>query len=165
MQIDCSDEETRYLFNDLSSALPGRTARDISLFIQDGMPLSRYPAIVNIKELTPERPRKWMPSLARRELGTLSNLRKYMVRRSMLNLRPEVKLDRGSGDVIEVGFAPDGKNFVLACTASPDEYNRVGNLRLGNITTGTVTLLNKHRFRPDGADGMYNMPCYRQCLT
>ncbi|KAK9471650.1 WD40-repeat-containing domain protein [Dipodascopsis tothii] len=150
------------LIEHMAARLPGRTADDVALFLGDGMPSGDR--VVQVDTLVERTRRRGGGPLLTRELGgSVAAAGRTLA--SRLQFRQVARLGRGSGDVMDARFSPDGRTFALACTASPDEYNRDGNLRLGALRAGRLRVLGEHRLRSKTGEVFATVSCVRFGLS
>ncbi|KAI5787151.1 hypothetical protein EDC01DRAFT_779606 [Geopyxis carbonaria] len=147
---------------DIREALSGRTEDDITRFIHDCIAGKWSQDIIDIPRNHTSAKKKPMTI---QELSLLSELGRgyhgfrgghgprHDLELSVLdNLQPWKVFKQGASDVIGVTWSPDGAKFALCCVEFSDEYNRPGNLMLGDVYSSQVRMLDGHKVQAPGGD-------------
>jgi len=166
LHVDFSPEEVELIKRDHN--VPGRTPNDCIRFKTD-YPDFRldYTHTQIIKIETQTHPtnsisdyRSRTPSLLRQrhrgELG-IKRSRSDCVLSALRNLHPCSTFNHSSGDVIDFKFSPVNNTFAVCCNTLTNEYNRPGNLLIGDAMQETVSALHGHADRTVGAEKYYTV--------
>ncbi|KAK9465501.1 hypothetical protein V1512DRAFT_241532 [Lipomyces arxii] len=131
----------------LAALLPGRTVHDLVRFIEDGMHFEDKPSfiIVPTEGQFQSTSGVKMPFLATREIARGRTPQKAFDDAMLRRFHTIRTSTSGSGETLSIAFSHDGKYFAIGNTASEDQYNREGNLICGQVDTGDIHLLDKHK--------------------
>ncbi|KAJ8100876.1 hypothetical protein POJ06DRAFT_249728 [Lipomyces tetrasporus] len=134
----------------LLSSLSGRTPADIVGYITDRCELAHRPTYMQLTECKVRPVCRSIPLLASREMRYGRTPQYSLADDALSHLRLIRECHRGSGDTMSITFSSDGKYFAAGNVASEDDYNRSGNLLLGDFTRNRIWALDKHRHKAPG---------------
>ncbi|KAK9323644.1 hypothetical protein V1517DRAFT_319955 [Lipomyces orientalis] len=134
----------------LLSSLSGRTPADVGRYIIDRCELPHRPTYMQLTECKVRPVCRSVPLLASREMQYGRTPQYSLADDALCQMRLIRECHRGSGDTMSITFSSDSKYFAAGNVASEDDYNRSGNLLLGNFTRNRIWALDKHRHKPPG---------------
>lgn len=162
IHVDFSEEEVQQFRR--YQLVRGRTKEDCLRFQQDYPDLILdydIPKFIHISLPRPDCVKASLPHLLvrqhrRAELGFKTPLSDRELRK-LCNLKPRSTFNHASGDVIDFKFSPINNQFALCCNTLTNDYNRPGNLLLGDAMTEFVTTLDGHSDRLLGVERYYTV--------
>ena len=142
-------DEIVYSDEGIKTVVPGRTQEEVERFVEDcleGYVPAEGQWVANVPIYNP---RGNMSIRLANELGgkrhrVTESTWDIRMRRAILSQAPYRVFSEGSSDVMDICWSPDGQRFGIGCVVYNDEYNRTGNLMVGDIHDMSVKMLDGH---------------------